>query len=186
MNTDKLNTLFEDLKDQFDMEEPRSDHEQRFIEKLIASQDVAETTAGYSRLWKPILGIAASVVLLVTLAIGFQTNTNEKDLASVSPEMATTQDFFTNTIAAELEKLNTEDSPEFQEIIVDALFQIKILEEDYQNLKLALEESGDDQRVIHAMITNFQNRIDILQNVSEQIEELKLIKNDTNENSSTL
>lgn len=186
MSTDKLNMLFEDLKDQFNIEEPRSDHEKRFIEKLIVSQNEVESQPAYARFWKPILGIAASIVLLITLGIGFQSTTNEKDLASVSAEMATTQDFFTSTIAAELEKLNTEESPEYQEIIVDALFQIKILEENYQNLKLALEESGDDQRVIHAMITNFQNRIDILQSVSKQIEELKLIKNETNENSSTL
>mgnify|MGYP000909537642 CR=1 FL=1 len=45
------------------------------------------------------------------------TQQNSKDLyelANVSPEMATTQDFFANTIATELEKLDEVKSPETQ------------------------------------------------------------------------
>jgi len=186
MSTDNLNTLFENLKDGFDLEEPTSGHDQRFLEKLRSDSKVVQIKSKRSSFWKPFMGIAASLALIVTLAIGYQSNTTSNDLASVSPEMETTQDFFTSAIATELEKLNSEDSPEYQELVVDAMFQLKILEQDYEKLKLNLEESGVDKRVIHAMISNFQNRIDILTNVSEQIDELKQQKNTTNENSATL
>ncbi len=186
MSNDNLNILFNDLKDGFDIEEPTSGHEKRFLKKLNTDQNVVEIVSNRSYLWKPFFAIAASLALIFTLVIGIQSNDKSNELASVSAEMETTQDFFTSTITTELEKLNNEDSPEYQELVVDALFQIKILEQDYENLKLALEESGDDKRVIHAMITNFQNRIDILQNVVEQIDELKQIKETTNENSTTL
>ena len=108
------------------------------------------------------------------------------DLASVSPELSETQDFFTVTIENELKKLNEERSPLTEQIINDALIQIQILEKDYQNLKTDLIESGQDQRVIYAMISNFQNRIDILNTVLEQIEDVKQLKNNTNEPKNTI
>ncbi|MBT8266163.1 MAG: hypothetical protein KJO41_01895 [Bacteroidia bacterium] len=186
MNTDNLNALFEDLKDDFDIETPSKGHQQRFLQKLNEAQKVEQLSQRRLSLWKPFIGIAASLLLIVTLTFGWQSNSEANELASVSPEMETTQDFFMNTISTELAKLSSENDPEFQELVVDAIFQLKILEQDYESLKLNLEESGADKRVIHAMIVNFQNRIEILQNVSEQIEEIKQQKDFTNENSSTL
>ena len=90
-----------------------------------------------------------------------------------------TQDFFTSTIALELTKLNNERSPETEALINDALKQLDILEKDYNKLKIDLTESGNDKRVIYAMITNFQNRIEILQNVMQNIEEVKQYNQET-------
>ena len=109
-----------------------------------------------------------------------------KDLASISPEMKETQTFFTNAIALEIDKLQQETSPEFKQLVDDALEQINKLETEYEKLKLDLTSSGEDKRVIYAMITNFQNRIDLLENVLEQIEEIKQLKNSNNENITTL
>ena len=52
--------------------------------------------------------------------------------------MAKTQNFFINTISLEIEKLNSELTPEFQDLVVDALFQIEILEQNYINQKQAI------------------------------------------------
>ena len=70
--------------------------------------------------------------------------------------------------------------------MVDALFQIELLEQNYIKLKQDLTASGNDKRVINAMISNFQDRINILNNVLNQIEELKSTKIEQNENSTTL
>ncbi len=107
-------------------------------------------------------------------------------MASVSPEMAQTQNFFTSAISNELAKLEAEFTPETAIIVEDALKQIEILESKYELLKKDLSESGDDSRVIYAMISNFQNRIDLLQNVIQKIEEIKQLKQNTNENAATL
>ena len=72
------------------------------------------------------------------------------------------------------------------QIINDALKQIQLLEKEYQNLKTDLTESGKDQRVIYAMISNFQNRIDILNTVLEQIENVKQFNSVSNENNNTI
>ena len=180
MNKDNLNQLFENLKDEFDMEAPNLGHQERFLSKLNATDSkVVVTKTNYFKLWKPFLAVAATLVLCFSLITIFNQQPVTKGLASVSPEMSKTQDFFTATIENELNKLNKERTPETKALIDDALKQLKILETNYETLKKDLTESGDDKRVIYAMISNFQNRIDVLQNVMERIADVKHLKQTT-------
>jgi septal ring factor EnvC (AmiA/AmiB activator) len=109
-----------------------------------------------------------------------------RDLANVSPKMAETQDFFLVSINEELSKLQEEKSPETQQLIQDAMNRIKVLEKEYESLKEDLTESGDDSRVIYAMISNFQNRIDILKNTLEHIHIIKQFKNQSHATNNTI
>lgn len=180
---DNLNKMFETLHHEFDVETPNAGHENRFLEKLKAQNQapqVAEVT-NKRNFWKPFLGIAASLALIVTLGLGLNKTEEVKDLASISPELAETQSFFSNTINTELEKLKLEQTPETKQLIDDALLRLTTLEKEYENLKNNLTESGDDKRVIYAMIANFQNRIDVLNNALQQIEQVKSLKNNNYE-----
>jgi hypothetical protein len=188
MSKDNLDKLFDDLKDTFDIEEPNFGHTKRFLDKLN-NQTKSSTNRKKSKktqLWKPLIGIAATLLLIMTLVITNKSQNNSRDLASVSPEMEKTQSFFTSTISEELKKLERESNPETQRIINDALIQLKKLELDYENLKADLTKSGDDNRVIFAMIKNFQNRIDILQNTLTHIETIKQLNKISNENNSKI
>lgn len=187
MKTDKLEKLFENLKNEFDVEEPSIGHELRFSSKLKGEDTkVVELTSNQFKFWKPILAVAASVVLGAFIFINFQQETEVNDLANVSPELSETQEFFTTAIAQELSVLNEERTPETDTIINDALQRIEFLEKEYESLKVDLTESGNDQRVIYAMISNFQNRIDLLQNVLAQIKEVKQLKQNNDENKVTI
>lgn len=187
MNKDNLKSVFKKFEGQFDTEEPVIGHQQRFLDKLNNTNTTVVThKKSVFKLWKPLLGVAASLVVLLTVSFGVLKSNNTTDLASVSLEMATTQHFFTTTITNELKKLNSEESPEYQDLIVDTMFQMKILEESYEQLKIDLNISGQDERVIYAMISNFQDRIELLQNVVEQINDLKQTKIEQDENSTTL
>ena len=187
MKKDNLNTLFENLEKDFDIEMPNLGHEQRFLNKLNnKTESGVIKTNSVRNLWRPIMGVAASVILLISIFIGVQQDSTTNDLADISPEMANTQSFFINAIAEELDKLEAENSPEAQILIKDAMAQMVILENEYEKLKQNLSESGEDKRVIYAMIANFQNRIDVLQNVLQQIEDVKQLKNNTYENSTTI
>ncbi len=180
MKKDSIDQLFENLRDNFDVEMPHGGHQDRFISKLkVASEFSIEDTSRTPVFWKPFLAIAATIVLCLGLFITLYQPTATSGLASVSPEMSTTQDFFTSTIEKELTQLNKQRTPETKLLIDDALKQMKILETDYESLKNDLSESGDDQRVIFAMISNFQMRIDVLQNVMERIHQKKQLKQTT-------
>lgn len=184
MEQDRIDNLFDRLKGDFDLNEPEAGHEVRFLEKLGATS--AAVNSRRRSFWKPFMGIAASIALLLSLGIFSHKSQATNDLASVSPEMKRTQDFFILSIDAELKKLDAEKSPETSALIDDALKQLGTLEGEYEKLKTDLLESGSDPRVVHAMIANFQNRIAVLNTVLEQIESLKELKNNTHETSITL
>lgn len=188
MSKDNIDKLFKRLENDFDIEAPSINHKQRFLDKLNKNGALQPTKANKQRrrLLKPLIGVAASFTLLFTLILGSQQSESSSDLASVSPKMAETQDFFATTIAEELNKIEKETSPETKVLIDDTMQRMKTLETEYESLKEDLAESGEDNRVIYAMISNFQNRIDLLQNALEQINNIKQIKTLKNETSTTI
>ena len=183
MKNNDFDNLFEELD--FDIEEPHTGHKERFFKKLDKEIESPEASNKVKRLWAPILGIAASFTLAFILLGGLLSpidTAKNSELASISPEMKQTQEFYTGLITKELNAINAEKTPETEAIINDALLQMEKLEMNYENLKDDLIDSGKDNRVIHAMIQNFQQRIDLLNNVLTQIENIKTLKNNNHEN----
>ncbi|MFB9052252.1 hypothetical protein ACFFVB_04100 [Formosa undariae] len=184
---DNLDHLFKTLQNDFDVATPNTHHEDRFLAKLKKQEiNIRPAKKTYPFL-KPLLAVAATVVLIITLTFTLKTkDNNTSDLASVSPEMAKTQSFFTATITQELKQLKKESAPEVQPLIQDALKQLNVLEVNYEKLKLDLTKSGNDKRVIYAMIANFQSRIEILESVMETIDNVKQLKNISHEKQTTI
>ncbi len=159
----------------FDIEEPTIGHFDRF-ESRLSKQPKSYNPKNWR--W---LVMAASIALL----FGFwftQTQNNETlQLADVSPEMAETQNYFSSVIKSEIGKINTQKTPENTKLIDDAFLRLENLEKQYVHLTDDLKESDSDKRVVFAMISNFQQRIEILQDLLTQLEENKKFKTTTNE-----
>lgn len=180
MKKDTINQLFEKLQGEFDTEQPRLNHQARFLSKLNSTDSKSVITSSKSfKSWRPLMAVAATLVLFFSLITILNQPIGTNDLANVSPELSKTQDFFTSTIENELNELNKQRTPETKILVDDALKQLKILENDYESLKKDLDKSGDDKRVIYAMISNYQNRINVLQNVMERIDDVKQLKQTT-------
>lgn len=178
MKKDKLDELFESLKEDFDVHDAPRGHKNRFYEKLDSNEKYNSKSRNW---WKP-LSVAASVVIIVASGFIFlKNNAPTGGLASISPEMAQTQTFFVIAVNQELNTLKSFDSPETKVIVNDALKQMDILETEYVKLKKDLVTSGNDKRVIYAMISNFQKRIDLLKQVIEKIEKVKKLNPITDE-----
>lgn len=187
MERDNLQKLFDNLNGEFDIENPNTGHEIRFLAKLKGeASKTVNLKYTKSNFWKPFMAVAASVILCVSILTFIQKKPVVYDLANVSPELSKTQEFFTTAINQELASLNNERNPETDAIINDALKRIDLLEKEYEKLKIDLTDSGEDKRVIYAMISNFQNRIDLLQSVMKQIEEVKQLNTNYNENNLTI
>jgi len=180
MKKDTLNQLFENRKGDFDVDNTPDGHQHRFLNKLNVQQEVVSKPS-YNL--KRVLAVAALIAVMVTISgLFFNTDVIAADLASVSPEMEQTQSFFTSTINKELKTLKGFNAPETKVLVQDALKQIEILENKYELLKKDLVESGNDKRVIYAMISNFQKRIELLEKVIIKIEEVKNLNTQQNEN----
>lgn len=177
-----MNNQFEkyfiDKKDQFDIKEPSLGHFNRFEQKLKNSKHVKIRKI---KQWS-MLTAAASILLLIGLSIGFNLSNNAIELADVSPKMEETQNYFTSVIVQELEKVNAQKTTYNQQVISDALKQLNILEEDYIKLTYELRESHEDQRIVYAMINNFQQRIQLLETLLNQLDNINQIKSESYEN----
>ncbi|SDB42008.1 hypothetical protein SAMN03097699_1227 [Flavobacteriaceae bacterium MAR_2010_188] len=189
MKDKELEDLFKDLQGQFDLDNPNDGHKSRFLDRL-KSQDtevIKQSRFNYRTLFVPISSIAVLLLLFFSLNF-FQAESDKNNgLADVSTEMSKTESFFTSAIKENLEKIEGKKNPETQKIISDAMAQMEVLEKDYKSLQKDLKVSGDDQRVIFAMISNFQNRVNLLQNTLEQINQITNINNNnTDEDSNTI
>ena len=184
MKNKELEEFLQDVD--YDIAEPAAGHYDRFVKKLGKHRISKEPEKGKLRiLWGPILAVAAGLVLILMLGGNFPgagTLTQKGDLAGISPEMKETHQFYTNLIKTELAKIQEATTPETEAIVQDALDQMEKLDVDYEKLKKDLKNSGQDKRVIFAMISNLQQRIDLLNNVLEHIENIKELKNPNNEN----
>lgn len=178
---DNLEQKFKDLQHQFDVEEPAIGHFNRFEAKLARVNSAKQTTKWNPKTWRW-LSVAAAVLL--TFGIWFaKSASNEQgmQLAEISPEMQETQSFFVTTINKELTSIKNMRNEDNTAIIDNALEHLERLESDYKQLTLDLEDTSDDKRIIYAMIANFQQRIEILKSLLEQLDEIKVMKSELNQ-----
>ncbi|SDM80712.1 hypothetical protein [Kriegella aquimaris] len=181
---EKLENLFAEIRESLDYHEPDSGHKERFFEKLNAKNTSISDVRGRRIRWIKSLSIAASLALIIALGayIGNAEPTMEEQVARISPEASNTQFYFANLIEEQVKKLKEEVSPETLKIIDDTLLQLKNLEKDYKELERNLIQGGNSKLILSAMITNFQTRINLLNAVLNQIETIKILKNNSNEN----
>jgi len=179
---DSIEELFSRLEGSLDLEQTPEGHQRRFMDRLNAQDDSPAPKAFNRSRWKW-LSVAATIAILLTAGVFFQSSKEQQPegLASVSVEMEATQSFFVNAISQELQNLQDLGDEEHQALIEDTMTRLNALETEYDKLKVDLMESGNDKRVIAAMINNFQNRIDLLQQVNETIEEINTLKANRNE-----
>jgi hypothetical protein len=173
---DNVEKIFKELENQFDVNEPNEGHFSRFEAKL----NKGKKPTALLKLW-PILAIAASLILIFGVWLGSSFSTQGMELAKVSSEMGETQNYFVATIEKELATIEKERNPDTEQIINDGLQQLNKLEKEYHELTLVLKESTEDKRIIYAMIANFQQRIEVLQSLLTQIEDVKQLKIQNNE-----
>ncbi len=174
---DNLENIFKNLENQLDIEEPTIGHFNRFEAKL---NNTSKPKKNY-RLFSYV-AVAASVVLLFGVWLGGSFSNKGMELAGISTEMEETQSYFVSVIKTELATIENERNSTTEQLINDTLEQLKKLETQYTTLTLELKESTEDKRIIYAMISNFQQRITILQSLLDQIEDVKQLKKQNDEN----
>jgi hypothetical protein len=165
---EKLDQLFENLENQWDVQEMDTHHLNRFSEKLTLKK--RKRNFGF------IYAIAASVVVMLGITLFYTNNEKPKELKFASKETKQTDSIFTVLIEHQLDQIKAKKSPENEKIVNDALQQMKSLDSDYEKIKHELEINGESKPIIYAMISNLQTRISFLQNVLQHIEESEKLK----------
>lgn len=169
---DNLEQLFDKFENQWDIQELNPDHQMEFLQKLNKKQPK-------KKYWF-VTAIAASIVLMLGVSI-FYKNEKPKEFKFASKETKRTDSIFNILIDNELVKLKEKSSPQNEQIINDALKQMKVFDADYQKIINELQKNGENKQIIYAMISNLQTRISFLQTVLKRIEENENFKNNSDE-----
>jgi hypothetical protein len=162
---DKLEHFFSE--NDFDFDQPNTGHEKRFERKLNRQKPTHQKTS-----WKW-LSVAASVVLILGFWLGSNHEKRQIELADVSPKMEEVQNYFVSTINRELKTLEKNRSLNTETIIEETLNELEELEDNYKLFIKELNNTGNTTKIINAMIKNYQHRLEILENVLQQIEQIK-------------
>ena len=169
----KMNEYFKQNQGKFDVYEPKPGHTDRFLQKLEERQK--PKIKGFSiQKWM----IAASILLLVGLAFSYVRYDRLQSLQN--DEVQQSERYFSMIIQDEMQSIKQENTTETNKVFEDALHQIQDLEIAYQKLVKDYRENKD-KFILNAMIENFQQRIEILQFVKQQINKIKQTKTYHNE-----
>ncbi len=173
-----LESKINELKNQLDLAEPNIGHFNRFEAKLKGNFSKKKEPNYYK-----FIAIAASLVLFTSIGFNvFQANRKGVELADTSPKMKETQTYFATVIQEELTKIEKQKNTSNTKIIDDAMSQLNTLKIEYQNLTIELKNNKNKQVLIFAMIANYQQRIQVLQNLLQNLSTIKNIKKNNYEN----
>ncbi|WP_435255061.1 hypothetical protein [Tenacibaculum sp. A30] len=161
---DKLHQFFKE--NDFDVFEPHQGHLERFQRKLKNPKRNKKP----SIFW---MSIAASTVLILGFYLGNYQQQKTYTLADVSPKMAEAQNFFVTTLNQELKEVEQYRNLDTETVIEDSLNEIEELEDQYNSLEKELSKKENKHQIIREMIQNYQQRLDVLERLLLQLEQLQ-------------
>jgi hypothetical protein len=175
---DNFEKMINGFRVQIQDDQPNEGHLDRFEMKL--------NTAEYkSRNYKLLVWPAIAAVLVLAFIIfapDSQRGPENKTLSSLSEQYANVEFYYTSSIHQHTRKIN-----ELNEQLGDDK-TIKLLVEEleeydqlYEQLCIDLNSTPNDERVINALITYYQTKLEITQKILETIEQ-KLIKTNNHDN----
>jgi len=162
-----------------DSEQPREGHEERFLQKLY-SKPVRRLQVRH------VLQVAASLAILITSGIvlvkvsksGDKVASREIPASVIEADM-----YYTSQLDArydQIREFNFEDMEE-KTLLLD---ELKDLDEYHQQLMSDLEANPGDDRVINALIRHYQIKLEIMDQIIIQLNQIKSANSPKDENES--
>ena len=168
--SDKLKRYVEENRSSFDLY--KGDNEAMW-EEIEKGLDKVEKHSIGSFPWKNILRIAASILLILTLSVGFlwlKSNSERYadgvSLHDLSPELAEAEVYYNQLLNSKMSLIRASNVDVDE--VVDQDFQS--LDSAYNELKMDLEDNMYNEEVIDAMIQNYRLKLQILENILEEIQ----------------
>ncbi len=122
-----------------------------------------------------------------SVAVGTEENATEENpvvnnyyisLKDLSPELAEVEQFYTSQIQEKKQELQT------MEVGNQYLGEIQLLDEEMKTLQREVSVNMDNERVVEAMVQNYRLRLELLEDVLEQIKNENETTNDDSDHPS--
>lgn len=150
-------------KDKLDVQSPVENHFLRFEQKLSKQKPIK------NYFLKAMISITASILVFITISFALF---NDKE-HEIPQELAESQQYFNTIINKQLKQLKAQENTKSKIIIDDTIKELKVLENEYNQLLIELNTSENQQLIIDLLIQNFQQRIALLKQVTQETKNLK-------------
>ncbi len=162
---------------EFDTDEPADGHFDRFKARLGNRQGRKSPFTGF-------LQIAASLAIVISGGlIIIQTNKSGDKIAvsNLPADVEEASEYYAHQVDYKYEQIAgyTFTSRKEKEVLLD---ELKEMDEYYQQLLEDLNANPGDERAINALITHYQMKLDVMDHILEQLNQLKTENNQTNQN----
>lgn len=179
---DELNKILREHHAEFE-EEPATGHFDRFEEKLRLSESKRKSLH-----LSPFLKVAAVLVIVLLSANLFVYLRNPKpkvqETAVIKSDLGEAAFYYTNSInngIRDLEKMAGEGIGSKQEI-VQIKHELSEMDSLFMNLQQEYKANPNDERIINAMIEYYQTKLDIVNTIKSDLENVKQLKRKKHEN----
>lgn len=165
------------MRDALDTEEPGPGHTKRFSKKLKQQQQPARRIN-----FRHALQIAASIAIIMASGIVIVKSSKGSSKMAVSPaaeEFQQTNNFYASQVNARYEDIAALPFSSGEEKAM-LLEELSDMDAYYQDLLEELNANPGDERAMNALIQHYQLKLQVMDQIIEQLVQLK--NNKTNEN----
>ena len=170
-----MNDIEKQIKEQrllLDSDEPRKGHEDRFLQKL---ERLPERSPVRRIRFRHAIQVAASVAIILTSAILLvkKDKSGSKVAQREIPEAVMEADiYYTSQVDARYNEIRDFDFSDEEEKAL-LLDEMKDLESYHQQLMKDLEAHPDDDRVVSALIRHYQLKLEVMDQIITQLNQVK-------------
>ncbi|HDR68516.1 MAG TPA: hypothetical protein ENN61_05635 [Bacteroidaceae bacterium] len=162
---------------EFNTEEPKEGHFDRFNKRLISEKRPVKLN------FRHIIQIAASIAILVAAGwfIIDKSKSGDKVAGHVIPEeVIEAEDYFIRQVTVRYDQIEGFyfQSEQEKAILLDELKDLDIY---FQKLMEDLETNPSDERIINAMIRHYQLKLEIMDQIINQLHQIKTQKTGNHE-----
>ncbi len=158
-----------------DSDHPREGHEARFLQKL-------ERQPRRRVNFRHALQIAASIAIILTSAVVLmRQNRNGNEIAQqeIPATVIEADQYYATQVGYKYDEIRQFDFDNSEEKMV-LLDELKDLDAYHQQLLSDLEANPGDERVINALIRHYQVKLDVMDQIILQLNQLKTITENKN------
>ena len=175
----QIQEFFEQGRTALDDQELLMGHEDRFLQRLGAKQEKKKRT------WFSYSAIAAAVVLIFSVILFNQApevvDNPPAETNQYTEEVAKAQFYFEGIIERGLDRIKGQEDEDTKPLINNLKQRFEQLKKEEEALLEELSVNYD-RRIVKALVDNFQLRINLLNEVEEQMQSIHQLKNEYHEN----
>lgn len=159
-------------RDSFDEKEPLEGHFDRFRQKMESRKPARKVNLFMVAAAAAIAGfvLTGTIGVLYNSSSLNRLNSKELSLSVISPELKEVEDYYQSQINARYNEINTLKKSTSPEIETEVNKAIDDMDLGYKILKKDLSKSPKQERIVNAMIQQYQVRIDMLDQILKTLQ----------------